>query len=80
MYQSSQINNYKYYELEDMRRSLGCRLCHVEIHHKLPKQIDPFKRQEEECAKCPVFMAVKLTKEYAKVLADYESRYIDDGK
>jgi len=77
---SGQVGKYKYYEIEDMYKSAGCHECHSRTlwyNNIFPEKP---KDQYDLCIRCPVFMAVMLTKEYAKQLNEYEWRYTDDGK
>ena len=79
---SGQIGRYRYYELEDIHQSRGCRLCRVDIFSK-PRLVDgrtPEEVLHERCIRCPLFFATKLTKLYAQQLAEIDERYEDDGK
>jgi len=77
---SGQVGRYKYYELEDMYKSAGCQLCHFRAQWWNNSFPDEPKDLHEECMKCPILFAVKLTKLYAKELDKYERYYEDDGK
>ena len=77
---SGQVGKYKYYEIEDMYKSEGCQRCssYIQWHNSiLPEKSE---EQYENCLRCPIFMAVKLTKLYAKKLNEHDWRYTDDGK
>lgn len=77
---SGQVGRYKYYEIEDMYKSAGCKECQSRIRFYNNIFPDKPRNQYEECIRCSIFLAVKLTKLYAEKLNDYDWRYSDDGK
>ena len=77
---SGQIGRYRYYEIEDMYQSVGCLECHSLVAWRNGLFPEQQKDQHEVCLACPIFRAVKLTKLYAQQLAEYEERYLDDGR
>ena len=77
---SGQVGKYRYYEIEDMYKSAGCIMCRSRTRSYNNIFPENPKDQYKQCACCPIFMAVKLTKIYARHLNEYDWRYADDGK